>query len=57
MADGDWGMGYGSKNNAEYVKAQKRLIPKIKKFAFSNLQSCREQNVFISPIRGLAAEI
>ena len=31
MADGDWGMGYGSKNNAEYVKAQKRLIPKIKK--------------------------
>ena len=21
MADGDWGMGYGSKNKAEYVKA------------------------------------
>ena len=21
MSDGDWGMGYGSKNKAEYVKA------------------------------------
>ena len=31
MADGDWGMGYGSKNNADYVKVKKRLIPKIKK--------------------------
>ena len=31
MSDGDWGMGYGSKNKAEYVKVKKSQIPKIKK--------------------------
>lgn len=31
MSDGDWGMGWGSKDNSEYVKVKKSQIPKIKK--------------------------